>query len=147
MIFSRVLSNKDTYHSDYLDEDVVDFLGPTFNIPRVFDAALVETEDGYQARPDLISKVVFMDEMYEDIICKLNNVSNPFEIDKDSKMVLPVVESLREFVVEPDRKWHEGVEVKKRPVPKKRSQQRKPNEAVVGDKRFYINVQDGIIVY
>ena len=68
-----VLNNKGKIHSDYLDEDIYNFLDETFLVPQNgFDFNVLEVSDKYIARPDLISLDAYGDTMFVDIICKIN---------------------------------------------------------------------------
>ena len=48
----------------------------------------------YVARPDLISLAVYGDDKYADILCKINGISNPFELNENDVIILPHVETL-----------------------------------------------------
>lgn len=43
----------------------------------------------YVARPDLISFAVYGDDKYADIICKINGISNPFELNEGMILYIP----------------------------------------------------------
>lgn len=51
----------------------------------------------YVARPDLISLAVYGDDRYADILCKINGISNPFEINENDVIILPHVETLMDL--------------------------------------------------
>ena len=150
MYYSLVLSKKDqAYKSEYLGEEIIDFLGNTFNIPNDFDAEVVDLESGYEGRSDLISDEAYMDEMYFDVICKLNGFSNPFEVNATSALAFPTGPDLYRFAQNPSDLWKESGDKEKtvKPRAKARNEKRKPNEAVIGDKRFNINGASKIVVY
>lgn len=149
MLFSPSLARKEIFHSDYLDEDIVDLLGATFNIPRSYSFAIVPIEDGYDGRADLIADAIYNDEIYEEIISHVNGPGNPFEMVAGQIMVVPTTDSIENFIQNPSKEWseqHIGMRANK-PKPKARNEKRKPNEAVIGDKRFNIDTQSKIIIY
>ena len=83
----RVLEEKTTIKSKYLDNYIVNFLDTTFEIPENIIVDLVEVTEDYIARPDLISLKAYNSDDYTDIICKLNGISNPFELNKGDILV------------------------------------------------------------
>lgn len=149
MLFSPSLARKETFHSDYLDEDIVDLLGGSFVVPTNYPCSIMAVESGYEGRIDLISDAIYGDDMYADIITRLNGPGNPFEINSEQNLLVPGQDAVGEFFQEPSKAWSERYLAAKesRPKPKTRSEKRKPNEAVVGDRRFNIDKQSKIIIY
>lgn len=143
----RVLEGKTTIKSNYLDADVFNYLDTTFEIPKDMSVDLVEVTEDYIARPDLISLKAYGSDDYVDVICKLNGVSNPFELNVGDMIVLPAFEELRKFIVRPNADELEDSENKEVPVSKKKNEKRKANEAVVGDKRFSVDKNKRVIIY
>lgn len=149
MLYSANLAKKEIFHSDYLNEDIVDLLGGSFQIPNSYQCDIVPVESGFEARMDLIAQEVYGDDIYADIISRLNGPANPFEVDEDDYLILPYTDKLEDFIQEPSSEWSESrikLEAKK-PKAKVKNEKRKPNEAVIGDKRFNIDTQSKIIVY
>ena len=148
MYFSIVLDRKNDYYSEFLGETIVDLMSNTFTIPDDFQADVLAMEDGFEGRSDLVSDQAYMDEMHMDVICKLNGVSNPFEMNNDSMVVLPKYEHMYDFVQYPSDKWKEDPKKEKSvPRPLTKSEKRKPNQAVIGDPRFNIDPSSKIVVY
>ena len=52
----------------------------------------------YAMRPDLISKAVYNNSIYAEIILKFNGISNPFSINAGDVILIPNLESARENV-------------------------------------------------
>jgi hypothetical protein len=103
----------------------------------------------YIARADLISYDAYGDTMYADVICKLNGISNPFELNAGMKLIIPSPESIMDFAVKPslkdlDSNW--GSSTRSRTTKTKKSK-RQANEAIVGDVRFKIDKTNGVIIY
>ena len=149
MIFHTVLNNKQKIHSDWLDDDIINLNDPTFVIPKSYQYEIIELSEKYIARPDLLSLDVYGDTLYSDILCKLNGVSNPFELNKGMLMVIPSPDVISEFMKIPttqelDSSFDNDVT---KPLLKTKKDKRKANEAVVGDTRFKIDKTRGIVIY
>ena len=154
MFFSRIISRKNDYYSKYLEESVVNLLDRTFNIPQTsFASHLYKVEEEYESRPDLISLDAYGDEMYADIICKINGISNPYELAKDRYIILPAFETIENFYILPAEAWKESefaptkAQSESTVRLKAKTDTRKPNEAVVGDSRFNFDPISKIVIY
>ena len=93
----------------------------------------------------LISLDAYGDTCYADIICKLNGISNPFELNIGMEIIIPVPEDIGLFYVEPGEMDDDNI-YKPTPVTKT-NKKRGANEAVIGDSRFKIDAVNGIIIY
>lgn len=138
---------KTNINSEYLGEEMINLLDKTFVIPSYYNYNIFEVTEKYIARPDLISYDAYGDEMYADVICKLNGVSNPFELNKGMRLILPSPEYIMNFIVKPSSDDIESDEKLNKPIAKQKNEKRKPNEAIVGDRRFKIDRTSGIIIY
>lgn len=150
MLQYSTLNFKHIIKSDYLGEDVVNLIDKTFVIPDNYDFNIFEVTERYIARPDLISLDAYGDSMFTDVICKLNGLSNPFELNKGMKLIIPSPEYVTEFTVEPttqDKLLSDTTLELNIPTPKNKNEKRKANETIVGDMRFKIDSSTGIIVY
>ena len=90
--------------------------------------------------------------MYSDIICKINGVSNPFELNVGMILIIPDINSIGNFIRTPSLSEKESGAFDKsdsfdKPIAKQKNQKRKANEAVVGDSRFKIDPVAGIVIY
>lgn len=149
MIFHTVLNNKQIIHSDWLNDDVINLNDPTFVIPASYQYEIIELSEKYIARPDLLSLDIYGDTLYSDILCKLNGISNPFELNKGMLLVIPSPDSIMDFMKVPttqelDSSFDNDTS---KPLLKTRKSKRKANEAVVGDTRFKIDKTRGIVIY
>lgn len=149
MLFSPSLAKKGTFHSDYLDEEIVDLLGSSFVIPQSYQCQVVPVDPGYDGRMDLIADALYNDELYSDLLTHLNGTGNPFEVVQDQYMIIPALDALMDFYQQPAKEWDEHYinSQNTRPKAKARNEKRKPNEAVIGDKRFNIDPLSKIIIY
>lgn len=66
-----------------------DLLSQTYNGNFIQGGRMVYVEKYYTARPDLISLAVYGDDKYGDIICKINGISNPFELNEGMYLYTP----------------------------------------------------------
>lgn len=149
MIFHTVLNNKQTIHSDWLNDNIINLNDPTFIIPASYQYEIIEVSEKYIARPDLLSLDAYGDTLYADILCKLNGISNPFELNKGMLLVIPSPDSIMDFMKVPspqelDSSFDNDTA---KPLLKTRKEKRKANEAVVGDTRFKIDKTRGIVIY
>lgn len=141
---------KNNFESEYLGSNIINLLDSTFIIPNSYMFNVFEVTEEYIARPDLISYDAYGDSMHADVICKLNGISNPFELNIGTKLVLPSPEYIMDFVYHPnetdnDSKWgNNSIGDGSR---KTKQSKRQPNEAILGDTRFKIDATSGIIIY
>lgn len=145
MIHNILLDNKRNIKSKYLDDTILNLADKTFTIPWEYEYKVVETSERSCARPDQLSLDVYGDPMYADLICKLNDVSNPFEMNEKQRIILPdmyYINFFRDYPVEDEE--DEQIE---RPKPKQPKEKRASNEAIVGDKRFKIDTEKRLIIY
>ena len=142
----NTLRFKKKIHSNYLQEDIFNLLDKTFVFPESYHYDIFEVTEEYIARPDLISYDAYGDTRYADIICKINGISNPFELNKDVALILPSPEYMDKFNITPnfDEEYIDNSDVKKT---KTKQDKRQPNEAIVGDTRFKVDSTSRIIIY
>lgn len=149
MLSYPVLNNKKEIDSQYLGEPVYNMLDYTFQIPDDYSYNIFLVPAGYIARPDLVSLDAYGDTMYTDIICKLNGISNPFELNEGMKLILPTPDFISQFAVTPsikdsDENWGPNI---KSSTAKTKNSKRQANEAITGDTRFKIDKTKGVIIY
>lgn len=58
---------------------------------------IVVTKD-YVARPDLVAFVSYGTDAYGDLVCKLNGISNPFELNEGMILFIPYIDSLQDII-------------------------------------------------
>lgn len=145
MLFSNILDRKTNINSDYLEEEVVNLLDMSFLIPENYNYKIYQVSSEYICRPDLISYDMYGDEMYSDVICKLNGV-NPFEINEGMILVLPSIDSISDFIIDPEPEKDEKSFTFKKSN-KTKTEKRKANEAITNDSRYKIDKINGVIIY
>ena len=149
-------------------KDSTNLLETTFVWPgEDFSANIIQVTSEFIGRPDLLSKEVYGSEEYAGIICKVNGISNPIELNKDMLIALPAPDILDKFVVQEsldDVYWgtdekksrnsdttgnsNKGTKNYQLPTPKTSTDKnRRPNEALATDKRFNIDKISKRVVY
>ena len=150
MLHYSTLNFKTEIESEYLGEKIYNMLDYTFEIPKSYTYNVFEVTKDYISRPDLISLDAYGDDMFADIICKLNGVSNPFELNEGMMLIIPTPEDILNFAIKPsskDRDENWGPNNMVNNVVKNKQSKRQANEAIVGDVRFRIDKSSGIIIY
>ena len=148
MILHTVLNNKKEYYSNWLQDHIYNLADSTFTIPDNYQYEILEVTERYVARPDILSFDIYGDTLFADLLCKLNGISNPFELKKGMVIDIPSPDCIMDFMKEVSiEETESGFDNSLVPTPKTRSEKRKPNEAVVGDTRFKIDKNKGIVIY
>jgi hypothetical protein len=144
MLNNSVLRFKNEVHSDVLDEDIIELLSKNFVMPEEFTYQLVKVTESMVARPDLISYSIYSDDSYGDLLCKLNGIQNPFEMNIDDILICPAPSDLWKFYVEDKFTDSDNRNV---PKPKKKKEKRRPMEATQDDVRYTVDSGRHIVIY
>jgi hypothetical protein len=148
MLWYSIVQNKSHIKSNYLKEDVLNLLDKTFVIPDSYTYNIFEVGKEYIARPDLIALDAYGDTMYTDVMCKLNGISNPFELNEGMKLILPAPEDIDKFIIKPPIEESEDyVDPTSTQSTKTKTSKRQANEAIIGDSRFKIDKNSKIVIY
>lgn len=150
MIFHTVLNNKKEIYSDWLQDVVYNLGDSTFQIPNEYQYEIIEVTEKYIARPDILSMDVYGDSLYSDLLCKLNGISNPFELNKGMLLIIPSPDSIMNFMKTPTNAECDSNaddSIANKPIAKAKNEKRKANEAIIGDTRFKIDRTRGIVIY
>ena len=151
MIEHKVLTDKSVIYSKYLNESIYCLTDPTFAIPDSYSYEHLYVTDKYIARPDLLSKDVYGSMEYADLLCKLNGISNPFELNAGMVLKIPSPDCISDFRYFPEKEDLDyNVSIANntvKPVAKQKQVKRKANEAIVGDTRFKIDQSRGVVIY
>ena len=109
----------------------------------------------YVARPDLISLAYYGDDRYGDLLCKINGISNPFELNAGMIIFVPDVEYImsaaKNFdlsgsdIIENDEE--NILENKKSEFVKQVNQRRNSNELLPGDTNYVVDKSLGLVFY
>lgn len=108
----------------------------------------------YVARPDLVSLAVYKTDEYTDLICKLNGISNPFELNEDMVLMLPDIDKLKSMVrmnasacEKIEKEENDNIAAAETGNKKLLNEKRSPNEATVRDSNFIISKDTGLVFY
>ena len=132
-----------------------DFLYKSIDLEKNYSGGFIEVNEYYIARPDLISLAVYGDDKYGNIICKINGISNPFELNEGMVIFIPTYESINNIV---DMKANyyktqllddidEISKTKKEGNQKMKNEKRSPANQLVGDKNYIIDKSLGLVFY
>jgi len=120
-------------------------------IPKTGQILIVN--EHYVARPDLISLAVYGSDEFADIICKVNGISNPFELNENDIIFCPSVEFIKEsckYSSGPSEMLKDEKDEISAPVEnyqKRYDSKRSPNEQLIGDQNYVIDKSLGLIFY
>ena len=143
---SKINKNNDTY---------IDLMSDSFNMSSVaFDGQVIIVNKYYVARPDLVSLAIYGTDDYADIICKINGISNPFELNENDILFLPDIEFIRNCCKQSSSK-SEIVETedeiltpkKTNNFQKKKNERRSSNEQLEGEQNYVIDKSLGLVFY
>lgn len=141
------LHNKTLRTDPKSGEDIKDLLTLTFMIPDEYSYRLYTVTKEYIARMDLIALDQYGSTDYTDILCKLNGISNPYEVNEGQMIILPNSSDMDNFRYDSDTIESDSTTNEEVPVAKKRTEKRKTNEAVIGDSRFKIDKDQRVVIY
>lgn len=147
----ETLYHKKTKLNNINGEEIKDLLNLTFVIPPIFDYTIFKVTEEFIARPDLISLDNYGTTDYTDLICKINDLGNPYELNEGMFIIVPDPGSLSLFIYTGDS-IDEDAEISKQqnssiPKPKTKQEKRSANEAVINDRRFKIDKERRIAIY
>ena len=142
------LYHKKTKYSNINGEEIKDLLNLTFVIPPIFEYTVFKVTEEFIARPDLISLDNYGTTDYTDLICKINNLGNPYELNEGMFIIVPDPGSLDLFTFSEDDIDEKAELLKQQGTkPKTKQEKRAANEAVITDHRFKIDKERRIAIY
>ena len=153
MLTNYLIQKKNTIKSDVLGEEILNLSEKTYDVENTaITTSWITIDEAFVARPDLLSFNLYGTDAYGDLICKMNGVSNPFEMnDNRVYRVIPVneVPLLITDYEYGDELIDSGESVTPYGMlaPKEKKEKRAANEEVVGDERFEINYGNRVVIY
>ena len=102
MLLNPIISNKQNRYSKRFQESMMDLFGVTYVLPESFSYRAIEVSPEHVARPDLVSKILYDTTIYGDLICRLNGISNPFELNEGDVLIVPEYQDLEKFLAYAD---------------------------------------------
>ena len=101
MFDSFILSRKPEKVEQGTLERVIDIAARTVRSVNARMQSIAKVVDGEQARPDLVSVRVYGEDTYQDQICKMNGIPNPYALNVNDVLVIPnTVSFSREIQIE-----------------------------------------------
>lgn len=116
------------------------------------DCNVVTVTKEYVARPDLVSLAVYGNDMYADIICKINGISNPFELNAGMILVIPDFVSIIQIcklakASETLANSSEYISKSVKTNQKTKQDKRSPAEQIIGENTFVIDRTNKLVYY
>lgn len=152
----RAKSNMKVTDPDTGNEmSAVNLLSKTFNGDIDFTSGMqtIEVTHEYIGRPDLVSLAVYNNDSYADILCKINGISNPFELNEGMILVCPAQSGLRDLIdIDSDSsdvlvKDDDSLVKKEKSNKKQKDEKRSPNEATVDVHNYTLSADNSIVFY
>lgn len=151
MLDYKIINSKPTIVQDNIE--YIDLLANTFNTSLSLSGTPLIVNKYYIARPDLISQAMYGTDKYADIICKVNGISNPFELNEDDILLIPSVEycescinksiTASELITE----TNSNIVNTHKNYQKTTAETRSPNEQTSGEQNYIIDQSSGLIFY
>ena len=153
MLDYLTLQNKPSYTID--GEKTIDLLYKTWNTNKDFTGEYLYVNEYYVARPDLISLAMYGEDRYADLICKVNGISNPFELNEGQILYVPSIESIF-YLLDTDAKKSTTKKVNDEETintierigaQRKKNERRSPAQQIEGDNNYIIDRSLGLVFY
>ncbi|MBO5005467.1 MAG: hypothetical protein J6D03_09605 [Clostridia bacterium] len=118
-----------------------------------FDYCIVS--EYYIGRPDLISFAFYGTDIYGDVICKVNDISNPFELNYGDVLLIPSIYDVGQYVdncisdsTSDLIREKDTIESMSNDAYKKlKNESRSPNELLVGQSNYTIDRSNHLVFY
>jgi hypothetical protein len=157
MLDYNILSNKPYIKipSKFDESEYVlckDLSASTLNLKsKIVVYKMVTITPDYIARPDLVSLAMYGTDEYADIICKINGISNPFELNEGMELIIPEFSNIYDVfssaaassTVADNSFIGKGIKTNQ----KAKNMVRKPSEQIIGDSNFTIDKTNKIVIY
>lgn len=144
-------------HDDGTYEKGKDLFTKTYNDELDLNGLcnVIQVTREYIARPDLISFAVYGTDEHADILCKLNGISNPFELNEGMILIIPNQQILPNLTLTESDPYHgfitdESTQTFIEPrsnYKKAKNEKRSPNEATVFDHNYIISDDKKLVYY
>lgn len=152
MLDYNILKNKNKLINK--TEEYIDLLSNSVNLNIDLNGEIIYINEYYVARPDLVSLAKYGTDMYADIICKINGISNPFELNKGMYIIIPNINIIDNYL-KSSNKDSELIDESDTNVLSKNlnnyqknvNDKRSPNNQLVGKSNYIIDKSLGVIFY
>lgn len=117
--------------------------------------SIIKVTKDYIARPDLISYVLYQSDEYADLLCKINGISNPFELNDGMILVCPSLNFIDRLVkLSSENESLDGFADdnsnllnKYKSYKKKKNEKRSPNESTVSEHNYIEIPGTNLLIY
>ena len=138
----------------YNNVDFIDLLSNNYKMVSLSGGTFRLSNKYYIARPDLISLAMYGSDEYGDIICKVNGISNPFELNDNTILYIPPLEFVMNCVKGNTNSStfinsnnNSILDKAKNDYRKKINEKRNSNEMTVENTNYVIDKSLGLIFY
>ena len=154
MLDYKILQYKNIITKD--NNTYIDLLSKSYDGDLIKTGTFITVNKYYVARPDLISFALYGTDKYADVICKINGISNPFELNENDVLLVPSIEYLENFAKSFDSSGSELINENedsdeilkiKNTTQKRPNERRSSNNQLVGESSYIIDKTHGIIIY
>lgn len=134
----------------------IDLLPQTIDPNVHISGTLLMVNKHYVARPDLISLAVYGDDQYADLLCKINGISNPFELNENDIIIIPRIEVIQDMTnvspvesvfIDNNKNNEIGNSFIDTELQVEVNSTRSPNEQVKGMKNIIVDEENGLLLY
>lgn len=152
MLRNSLLVQKGIRKKKSTGEKMIDLQRKTFTIPNNWTFDFCTVDESCVARPDLIAQYIYGADIYGDLICKINGISNPLEINEGDILIIPSINDIQKFFIKDSYEEGENIinadgTVVGKAKGKSKKDKRRANEAIMGDVRYRIDSAQKVIVY
>lgn len=138
----------------YNQNSFIDLLANNYKVTNLSGGTMRLVNKYYVCRPDLISLAMYGSDEYGDIICKVNGISNPFELNEGTILYIPPLEYIMSCV-KSNKKQSDFIKgntdtifnVSKNDHRKKINEKRSSNEMTIENTNYVIDKSLGMIFY
>lgn len=150
----KIINFKPIITGNKSNEHYIDLLSDTFDKTKPVSGRPIIINKHYVGRPDLVSLACYGDDSYGDIICKVNGISNPFELNEDDLIFIPDIEYIT-GCLKADRQPSEIIKSDNDDITQPQEESfrklvsdlRSPNEQTINDRNYVIDKSLGIVFY
>lgn len=137
------------------NKEYVDLLSKTYNGDLNTGGSFCKVNEWYVARPDLIALAYYGDDKYADLLCKINGISNPFELNKGMYLFIPNIEYMMTAAKNFDIGASDIIEDEEENILdnkpsefiKQINDRRSSNELLPGEQNYVIDKSLGLVFY
>lgn len=162
---ATIIDKEEGEYVDLLSDSLKEYNSDSQEWSSIFNGARrAVVSKYYVARPDLISLAFFKDDCYADLICKLNGISNPFELNENMILLIPdryKLESLKASITPSESEMVSSnnssttsngsstsdITNTQKTNQKLKNERRSPAEATVEDSNYTVNYDLGLVFY